>query len=135
MVVSPILIAMPHVLTLRVRTRLVSRNAQQGLTFSAPTQHHTFALQLMTGMLGLRWRPWSSVRKLMLHFSVQMTGFVSEPPRSSILEKPCTSRLITRVQIQDKDESLSTAALPLCLLTQDLFQDTTSLKTMGELED
>lgn len=113
----------------------MSRNAQQGLTFSAPSQHHTFALQLMTGRLGLRWRLWSSVHKLMLHFPVQTTGFVSEPPRSSILEKPCTSRLITRLQIQDEDESLSTAALLLCLLTQDQFQDTTSLKTMGECED
>lgn len=126
---------MPDMLPVWVRTHLVSRNGQQGLTTSAPTQQHTFALQLMTGTLGLRWRSWSSVRKLMPHFSVQMTGFVSAPPRSSILEKPCTSRLITRLQIQDKDESLSTAALPRCLLTQDQFQDTTSLKTMGERED
>lgn len=126
---------MPHVLTLRLRTQVMSRNAQQGPAFSAPTQHHTFALQLMTGMLGLRWHLWWSVRKLMLHFSVQMTGFMSEPPRSSILEKRCTSRLITRLQIQVKDVFLSTAVLPLCLLTQDQFQDTTSLKTMGECED
>ncbi|TNM97300.1 hypothetical protein fugu_015456 [Takifugu bimaculatus] len=34
----------------------VSRNAQQGLTSSAPTQHHTFALQLMTADDWLRER-------------------------------------------------------------------------------
>lgn len=122
-------------LTLRVRTRPVSSNPQQGITFSAPTQHRPFALQLMTGMSRLHWRLLSSVCKMMLRFSVQMTGFVRGPPRSSILEKPCTSRLVTWVHIQDKDESSSTAALPLCHLTQDQFQDITSLKTMGECED
>lgn len=113
----------------------MSSNPQQGISFSAPTQHRPFALQLMTGTSRLHWPLLSSVCKTMLRFSVQMTGFVRGPPRSSIWERPCTSRLVTRVHIRDKDESSSTAVLPHCHLTQDQFQDITSLKTMGESED
>lgn len=116
------------------RINLVSGDLQQSLTPSAPTQRHTFALQLMTGALTL-WCRLSRVAKLMLLFSTQMTGFMRGPPRASPLEKSCTSRPFTRVQIQDRNESSSTTASPRCRLTQDQFQDTTLLKNTGESDD
>lgn len=109
----------------------MSSNPQQSLVLSSPAQERTLTLQLMSGKSRLRGR-WRMVWRLRLLSSTQMTGCMRGPPRSSLLEISCTSRPCTWAQIQDKDASSLTIASPLCHLTQDQFQDTTLLQTMGE---